>query len=61
VFGPGLGQVRVGFLFSRYGYVSRDPNLVEPDLENPSRILRKSKRREKSRAGMVRTYSGSTP
>jgi hypothetical protein len=38
-------------LFSRYGYVSRD-RLTIP---------RKSKRREKSRAGMVRTYSGSTP
>jgi hypothetical protein len=41
-------------LVSRYGYFLRDPHWKEP-----SRIQRKNKRREKSRAGMVATYSGS--
>jgi hypothetical protein len=31
------------------------------DVGKPSTIQRKNKRREKSRAGMVRTYSGSGP
>jgi hypothetical protein len=49
VFDPGLERkVRAGFLFSRYGYFSRDP----------LQIQRKNNRREKSRAGMERTYSG---
>jgi hypothetical protein len=53
VFDPGLERkVRAGFLFSRYGYFSRDP------LQIPLRIQRKNNRREKSRAGMERTYSG---
>jgi hypothetical protein len=53
VFDSGLEpSVRVGFLFSRYGYFSRVP------LQFQRRIQRKNKRREKSRAGMERTYSG---
>jgi hypothetical protein len=52
VFDPGLGQVRAGFFYSRYGYFSRDP------LQVRRQIQRKNKRREKPRAGMERTYSG---
>jgi len=45
VFDPGLGLIRAGFLFSRYGLrLSRGR---ERSRLNP----RKNKRREKSRAG----------
>jgi len=60
VFDPGL-ELRPGrlfvqslWLFSRYRYFSRVP------LQFQLRIPHKNKRREKSRAGMERTYSGST-
>jgi hypothetical protein len=50
VFDPGLGQVRAGFFFSRYGFNFR---ATGSDPENP----RKNKQREKIPRRVGRTYS----
>jgi hypothetical protein len=50
VFDPGLGQVRAGFFFSRYGFNFR---ATGGDPENP----RKNKQREKIPRRVGRTYS----
>jgi hypothetical protein len=52
VFDPGLGQVRAGFFFSRYGFNFRA-------IGKRSLKSRKNKRREKNPAPGCGTYSPS--
>lgn len=51
MFDPGLGQVRAGFLVSRYGF----------DFRGDHKESRKNKQREKNPAPDCGTYSGPEP
>jgi hypothetical protein len=48
VFDPGLGQVRAGFFFSRYGF-----NFRALSGSDPFKATQKQTAREKSRAGLA--------
>jgi hypothetical protein len=52
VFDPGLGQVRAGFFFSRYGFNFRAIPLGSDPLNS-----RKNKQREKTSRRIGGTYS----
>jgi hypothetical protein len=51
VFDPGLGLLRAGFFFSRYGFIFRALSGSDPGKP------RKNKQREKNPAPGGRTYS----
>jgi hypothetical protein len=55
VFDPGLGHVRAGFFFSRYGFTAtiKDRRESPRDRETPLEATRKQTAREKSRAGWL--------